>query len=156
MRHTVYAWLHTRLHKVMEEEMAIHSSILARETPWTKEPGRLQSIGSQSLTRLSNFTATTTWDKILFPSHLNVKVHRPALDTSGHYCCTCIHTSLGSQNRIEGHTAMITFKHLSQNFNWFFFCVYSIFIWINLTWKTFHILGVFLFAWPYQAGHPGS
>ena len=35
-----------------EEEMAIHSSILA----WTEEPGRLQSIGSQkSQTRLSNF-----------------------------------------------------------------------------------------------------
>ena len=31
----------------LEEEMAIHSSILALETPWTEEPGRLQSMGSQ-------------------------------------------------------------------------------------------------------------
>ena len=31
----------------MEEGMAIHSSILAGELPWTEEPGRLQSMGSQ-------------------------------------------------------------------------------------------------------------
>ena len=31
----------------LEEEMAIHSSILARRIPWTEEPGGLQSIGSQ-------------------------------------------------------------------------------------------------------------
>ena len=29
------------------EEMATHSSILAWEIPWTEEPGRLQSMGSQ-------------------------------------------------------------------------------------------------------------
>ena len=28
-------------------EMATHSSVLAWETPWTEEPGRLQSMGSQ-------------------------------------------------------------------------------------------------------------
>ena len=31
----------------MEEGMAIHSSILAGEFPWTEEPGRLQSMGCQ-------------------------------------------------------------------------------------------------------------
>ena len=31
----------------LEKEMAIHSSILAWETLWTEEPGRLQSMGSQ-------------------------------------------------------------------------------------------------------------
>ena len=29
------------------EEMATHSNILAWETPWTEEPGRLQSMGLQ-------------------------------------------------------------------------------------------------------------
>ena len=29
--------------------MATHSSILAWEIPWTKEPGGLQSMGSQEL-----------------------------------------------------------------------------------------------------------
>ena len=39
----------------MEKEMATHSSILAWETPWTEEPGGLQSVGSQkSLTWLSD------------------------------------------------------------------------------------------------------
>ena len=31
----------------LEEEMATHSGILAGKIPWTGEPGRLQSIGSQ-------------------------------------------------------------------------------------------------------------
>ena len=31
----------------LEEEMASNSSILAWKIPWTKEPGRLQSMGSQ-------------------------------------------------------------------------------------------------------------
>ena len=31
----------------LEEEMATHSSILAWEIPWTEEPSRLQSTGSQ-------------------------------------------------------------------------------------------------------------
>ena len=31
----------------LEKEMATYSSILAWEIPWTEEPGRLQSMGSQ-------------------------------------------------------------------------------------------------------------
>ena len=31
----------------LEKEMATHCSILAWETPWTEEPGGLQSVGSQ-------------------------------------------------------------------------------------------------------------
>ena len=31
----------------LEKGMATHSSILARRIPWTEEPGRLQSVGSQ-------------------------------------------------------------------------------------------------------------
>ena len=34
----------------LEEEMATHSSSLAWEITWTEEPGRLQSMGSQSWT----------------------------------------------------------------------------------------------------------
>ena len=32
---------------LLEKEMATHSSILAWKIPWTEEPGRLQSMGSQ-------------------------------------------------------------------------------------------------------------
>ena len=38
----------------LEKEMATHSSVLAWRIPWTEEPGRLQSMGSQSQTQLSN------------------------------------------------------------------------------------------------------
>ena len=39
----------------LEKEMAIHSCILAWRVPWTEEPGRLQSMGSQSQTGLSDW-----------------------------------------------------------------------------------------------------
>ena len=38
--------------------MAPHSSTLAWKIPWTEEPGRLQSMGSLSQTRLSDFPFT--------------------------------------------------------------------------------------------------
>ena len=41
----------------LEEEMAIHSSILAWKTPWTEEPDGLQSLGSQ---RVRHDLATKT------------------------------------------------------------------------------------------------
>ena len=43
---------------ILEKAMAPHSSTLAWKIPWTEEPGRLQSMGSLSRTRLSNFTFT--------------------------------------------------------------------------------------------------
>ena len=45
------------LEDTLEKEMAIHSSILAWRIPWTEEPGRLQSVGSQkSQTQHSDYT----------------------------------------------------------------------------------------------------
>ena len=41
-----------------EKAMAPHSSILAWKIPWMEEPGGLQSMGSRSQTRLSDFTFT--------------------------------------------------------------------------------------------------
>ena len=38
----------------LEEEMAPHSSVLAWRIPEAEEPGGLQSVGSQSQTRLSD------------------------------------------------------------------------------------------------------
>ena len=42
----------------LEKEMATCSSILAWRIPWTEEPGKLQSMGSQELDTLSNYTTT--------------------------------------------------------------------------------------------------
>ena len=51
----------------LEKEMAAHSSILAWKIPWTAEPGRRPSTGSQSRTRLNEtssglFTTSATWE----------------------------------------------------------------------------------------------
>ena len=44
----------------LEKEMATHSSTLAWRIPWREEPGRLQSMGLQSRTRLSDLICATT------------------------------------------------------------------------------------------------
>ena len=46
----------------LEKEMVSHSSTLTWKIPWTEEPSRLQSMGSQSQTRLSDFTFTFTFE----------------------------------------------------------------------------------------------
>ena len=38
-----------RLRRPLEKGMAAHSSVLAWKIPWTEEPGRLQSMGSQRI-----------------------------------------------------------------------------------------------------------
>ena len=38
----------------LEKEMTTHSSFLAWRSPWTEEPGGLQSMGSQSQKQLSD------------------------------------------------------------------------------------------------------
>ena len=48
----------------LEKEMAIYSSTLAWKIPWTEKPSRPQSMGSQSRTRLSDFTFTFTFKRI--------------------------------------------------------------------------------------------
>ena len=45
----------------LEKEMVTHSSTLAWRIRWKEEPGRLQSMGSQSRTRLSDFTYFTLY-----------------------------------------------------------------------------------------------
>ena len=47
---------------ILEKEMTIHSSILARKIPWTEEPCRLQSMGSQSQAGLSVYSGRRTWE----------------------------------------------------------------------------------------------
>ena len=40
----------------LEKGMAIHSSVLAWKTPWTEEPGRLQSMWSQKVRQNEQLT----------------------------------------------------------------------------------------------------
>ena len=41
---------------LLEHGMATHSSILSWKIPWTEEPSRLQSIGSQSQIQLKQLS----------------------------------------------------------------------------------------------------
>ena len=41
-----FSFLAFKLNYLMEKEMAPHSSTLAWKSPWTEEPGGLQSMGS--------------------------------------------------------------------------------------------------------------
>ena len=54
-----------------EKEMATHSSILALETPWTEEPGRLQSMGSQ---KVRHGWGTTTVFLVYYLSHFTASM----------------------------------------------------------------------------------
>ena len=42
------------------KEMTTHSSTLAWKIPWTEEPGRLQSMWSQSRTRLKRLSSSSS------------------------------------------------------------------------------------------------
>ena len=50
----------------LEKGMATHSNILAWRIPWTEEPGRLQSMGSQ---RVGHDWATNTFTSALWQVH---------------------------------------------------------------------------------------
>ena len=64
--------------------MATHSIILAWKIPWTEEPGALQSMRSQSWTRLS--THAHTW------KHMFVYIHWYACLCM--YLCVCVYTHI--------------------------------------------------------------
>ena len=49
VRHNWATSLHSLHTLSLEKEMATHSSILAWRIPWTEDPDRLQSMGSQKL-----------------------------------------------------------------------------------------------------------
>ena len=46
----------------LEKAMATHSSTLAWKISWTEDPVRLQSMGAQNQTRLSDFTSLLLYD----------------------------------------------------------------------------------------------
>ena len=51
--------------------MATHSSIHAWRILWTEEPGRLQSMGSQSWTQLSDYYTHTHRESIIMAIELS-------------------------------------------------------------------------------------
>ena len=59
----------------LEEEMATHSSILARRIPWTEAPGGLQSIGLQRVRRDWRTNTFTICGEILYDAWHGQNTH---------------------------------------------------------------------------------
>ena len=60
----------------LEKEMATHSSILAWRIPWTEEPGRLQSTGSQRVRHDWATSLTFTFSKPKLNKQSTEKISR--------------------------------------------------------------------------------
>ena len=54
----------------LKKSVATHSNILAWRTPWTEEPGGLQSMGSQRVRHDWSDLALTYWEIIQGTLHL--------------------------------------------------------------------------------------
>ena len=72
------SFLTTVFPNCLEKEMATHSGTLAWKIPWTEEPDRLQSTGSQSQTRLSDFTSLLQRKPTGLRAHLRLWKQNPA------------------------------------------------------------------------------
>ena len=86
----------------LEKEMATHSSTLAWKIPWTKEPGRLQSMGSQRV-RHDWSTSLHFTHKLLaiifflalVPTFLSMEIHSTwdiAIKMLSHACFTPVNS----------------------------------------------------------------
>ena len=78
----------------LEKGRATHSRILAWRIPWTEEPGRLQSMGSQRV-RHDWVTDTELWGQLLFV-HLmhssNISNDNFNILSPGNYCSSLVNT----------------------------------------------------------------
>ena len=86
----------------LEEGMAIHSSILAWRIPWTKESGRLQSMGSQRVGQdwATKHTSSISLEKTHFvPFYGWVIFHC----VCGGCVCVCVCDIFFIQSSVDGH-----------------------------------------------------
>ena len=82
----------------LKKEMATHSSFLAWKIPWTEEPGRLQSMGSQkSQIRLNT---TTSNHQVLFQICVRKIYHKLSLESHWVKTCAIDKRNLASQTPI--------------------------------------------------------
>ena len=119
----------------LQEGMAIHSSILAWRIPWTEEPGRLQSIGSQRVGHdWSNFTHTDTHN-----SHSNeCKVLNKVLAHSlCLWACFCF--------EISSFVSFLYIPHISDVMRYLSFSVWHILLNMIIT-------SILVWTYGYQEG----
>ena len=98
----------------LEKETATHSSTLAGKIPWTEKCGRLQSVGSQSLTRLSDFTFTFEYSLALpfFGIGMKTDFSSPVATAEFSKCAGILSAAL-SQHHLSGpEIAQLESHHL--------------------------------------------
>ena len=91
--------------------MATHSSTLARKIPWVEEPGRLQSMGSQRVGQLSDFTFTFHFHAL----EKEMATHSSVLDWRIPGTGSLVGCSLWG--RTESDTTEVTQQHQQQQHN---------------------------------------
>ena len=75
----------------LEKGMEIHSSILAWRIPWTEEPGRIQSMGSQRVRH--NWVTSTLLHSIFQTNHCSNSVPFTNILWASTQLCGVLHTA---------------------------------------------------------------
>ena len=93
----------------LEKEMATHTSILAWRIPWTEEPGRLQSMGSQ---RVRHDWATSLHFTSLHTntSRIGRESFHFALASTENYHLTKISANLTGEKAMATHSSTLAWK----------------------------------------------
>ena len=101
----------------LEEDLAIHSSILAWRIPWSEEPGRLQFMGSQRVGHnWSDFPCTVLLDLSPTPppshhlSHHRARSLAPWFSRSPGFCKP-FYTDPRIASKVELRFILLQFKH---------------------------------------------
>ena len=117
----------------LEKEMATHSSSLVWRIPWTEEPGRLQSMGSQ---RVGNVWATLLTSSTHPPPRHSPHESAHALD-SGSLCFSMPTSFIASgdvNNCVDDpHNVLGSQILTSNNFSFSLFLVTSTTVWMTYT-----------------------
>ena len=104
----------------LEKEMATHSSILAWRIPWTEEPGRLQSLGSQRVrynwaTNTHTHTHThTVWNHLLSERRGNQSQSEGMVYRRRFSSCTTVVLIWGNVCVVEPRFLLGRLKSLNQ------------------------------------------
>ena len=119
----------------LEKEMSSHSNTVAWKIPWTEEPGRLQSMGSQRVghdwaTSLSR-SSYPVWDSLHF---LDLGGSFPFLSTLQKFS-TMISSNIFSSTFSSSQAPMLVCLMLSQKpvrLSSFLFILFSLLCWASL------------------------
>ena len=107
----------------LEKEMAIYSSTIAWKIPWTEEPGRLQSMGSQRVRHDSAISLSFSLTFSLKPGEINHFLVQQLTDNVGKAAVNVIACIWDIFATPTDTTKFLGAGTMSVHF-FFFFCIY--------------------------------